>query len=94
MSSLEVASRRLEAAVARLEAMIVSGGKLPGAVPGGEDRVAQLGREVDLLGVECDSLRRALEEAETRNRRLSEAADDVASRLGRTIDELAVIVEG
>ena len=94
MSSLEAASRRLEAAVARLEAMIVNSGGDAGASAGSEDRVAQLGREVDLLGVECDSLRRALQAAEIRNKRLSETADDVVSRLGRTIDELSVIVEG
>jgi hypothetical protein len=94
MSSLEAASQRLETAVARLESMIGSGGVRRAGLTGSEDQLAALGREVDLLGVECDSLRRALEAAETRNRRLSEATYEVADRLDHTIDELSVLVEG
>ena len=95
MASLEEARRRLEAAVTRLETMVATNrnGKLPaGGGVDGDDH--SLRRDVELLGAECDSLRRALEVSEAQNRRLAETADDVAARLGRTIDELSELVEG
>jgi hypothetical protein len=42
---------------------------------------------------ECDGLRRALDAAEARNRRLAEAADEVAAKLDRSMRELADLVE-
>lgn len=83
MSTLAEASRRLEAAVTRLETALRH-------VPSG----AAAARELRLLEAECNSLRQALDLAEQRNRRLSEAADEVARRLDRTIGELSDIVEG
>jgi hypothetical protein len=94
MSGLEAARQRLEAAVARIEAMLADGNVNGGHPAASAERLVALGREVDLLGVECDSLRRALEAAESRNRRLTETADEVSVRLGRTIDELSELVEG
>lgn len=83
MSTLAEASRRLEAAVTRLENALRH-------VPSG----AAAARELSLLEAECASLRQALDLAEQRNRRLVEATDEVARRLDRAIGELSDIVEG
>ncbi len=83
MSTFAEASRRLEAAVMRLETALRQ-------APSG----AAAARELSLLEAECNSLRQALDMAEQRNRRLSEAADEVARRLDRAIGELSDIVEG
>mgnify|MGYP005850334985 CR=1 FL=1 len=83
MSTLAEASRRLEAAVTQLETALQH-------APAG----AAAARELRLLEAECSSLRQALDLAEQRNRRLAEAADEVALRLDRAIAELTDIVEG
>jgi len=90
MSTVLEAGRRLEAAVERLEAVLRSAQRAPRrATDGnGEDR------ELALLEAECHNLRQALDDAEQRNRRLADAAGEVAHRLDRTIDDLSDIVEG
>jgi hypothetical protein len=93
MSTLQAARLRLEAALERLEAALGAGGGpvQPARLPGESELV--LGRDLELMRAECDRLRRALEAAEARNRRLAEAADEVAGRLDRSIGELAELVE-
>ena len=53
-----------------------------------------LARDLELLRVECDGLRRALDEALARERALLETVGEVTGKLDRTIGELADIVEG
>lgn len=90
MSTLEASRRRLEAAVERLESALRGRSSAKGRGNGD----AGLDRDVELLRVECDSLRRALEVEQGRNKRLADAADHVAARLDRTIGELADMAEG
>lgn len=89
MSTVQEAGRRLEAAVGRLEAALR---RAP--VPTAGAAAAQGGREMELLEAECHSLRQALDAAEERYRTVAGAADEVALRLERTIDELSDLVEG
>jgi hypothetical protein len=91
MSTLEEARRRLEAALEQLEAAMRAGGVAASLAAGTSE--AELGRELELMRAECDGLRRALDTAEARNRRLAEAADEVATRLERSMRELAELAE-
>jgi hypothetical protein len=93
MSTLEAASRRLERALDLLEAAIRQGQGDLAAAAARSQAEATLGRDLELMRSECDSLRRALEAAEVRNRRLAEAADEVAGKLERSMQELAELVE-
>jgi hypothetical protein len=91
MSTLQAARLRLETALERLEAALRAGGARPLRTDG-ETELA-LGRDLELMRAECDDLRRALDAAEARSRRLAEAADEVAERLEQSIGELAELVE-
>ena len=91
MSTLEGARQRLEAALGQLEAALRDGGAA--SALHAADGESELGRDLELMRAECDGLRRALDTAEARNRRLAEAADEVAGRLERSMRELADLAE-
>lgn len=91
MSTLNGARQRLERALESLEAGLRAAA--PPMRPGSESE-AVLARDLELLRVECDSLRRALDEARASRRALASTVDEVTAKLDRTIEELAEIVEG
>jgi hypothetical protein len=91
MSTLDGARQRLEDALERLESIVRSRGAVAAAPSESE---AVLARDLELLRVECDGLRRALDEALAGNRVLAETVGEVTGKLDRVIGELAEIVEG
>ena len=91
MSTLDGARQRLDRALESLEAELRTA--LRPAPPSSESE-AVLARDLELLRVECDGLRRALDEALARERALLDAVGEVTGKLDRTIGELADIVEG
>lgn len=93
MSTLDAARLRLEAALERLEAAMQAGGGTASIGGAAGDSERALGRDLELLREECHGLRQALDAAEARNRRLAEAADEVAAKLERSMQELAELVE-
>ncbi|HMR30627.1 MAG TPA: DUF4164 family protein [Geminicoccaceae bacterium] len=91
MSTLDGARQRLERALESLEAGLHASVRPP--APSSESE-AVLARDLELLRIECDGLRRALDEALARERALVDTVGEVTGKLDRTIGELADIVEG
>lgn len=91
MSTLDGARQRLERALESLEVGLRASAR-PAAPP--SDSEAVLARDLELLRIECDGLRRALDEALSRERALVDTIGEVTGKLDRTIDELAEIVGG
>jgi len=91
MSTLDGARHRLEAALKRLEAVVADTAR-SSRRPAESESV--LARDLELLRVECDGLRRELDAALFSNRALAQTVADVGGQLDRTIGELADIVEG
>lgn len=91
MSTLDGARQRLEKALESLETVLR---EAPRPAAATSDNEAVLARDLELLREECNGLRRALDEALTRERALADTVGEVTDKLDRTIGELADIVEG
>jgi chromosome segregation ATPase len=94
MSTLDYARSRLDQAVARIERALAAGADTQSRNGQARDEIATLAADCELLRVECDRLRRALESSEAAGARLREAADQAQLRVNRSIHTLSEVLEG